>query len=46
MRAELGGRLVESGQVVDTMALLRDEVFYAPEALPRVAVSTSLLSMA
>lgn len=42
LKADLGGRLVESGQVVDTMALLRDEVLYAPEALPRVAVSTFL----
>ena len=42
MKAELGGPLVESGQVVDTMALLRDEVLYAPEAPPRVAVSTLL----
>ena len=42
LKAELGGRLVESGQVVDTMAFLRDEVLYAPEALPRVTVSTLL----
>ena len=42
MKAELGGHLVESGQVVDMMAFLRDEVIYTPEALPRVAVSTRL----